>query len=168
MELRELRLDDLDFYERIHTDPAMWAELGGPRPREGIAAKLERDVRSMQEDRDWIFVIVPDPAKGTPAGTVPLWEHEWRGAAINEIGWMVLPEFQGQGLAKAAVAAALTRAKVAGRFDPVNAFPATTNAPSNGICRALGFELVGEVDYASPTATLTCNHWRLQTATFQP
>jgi RimJ/RimL family protein N-acetyltransferase len=160
MELRGLRLDDLDFYERIHTDPEMWAELGGPRPREGIAEKLKRDVRLMEEDVHWVFVIVPDPSTGNPAGTVPLWEHEWNGEAINEIGWMVLPEFQGQGLAKAAVAETLGRARAEGRFDPVHAFPATTNGPSNGICRTLGFELIGEVEYESPSSTLTCNHWR--------
>jgi hypothetical protein len=57
-----------------------------------MAAKLERDVASVEADRHWVLVIVTDD--GTAAGTVALWDHEWEGETIDEIGWMVLPEHQ--------------------------------------------------------------------------
>jgi hypothetical protein len=40
LELRDITMEDLPLYERLHTDPRMMAELGGPLPREGLAAKL--------------------------------------------------------------------------------------------------------------------------------
>jgi GNAT acetyltransferase-like protein len=103
MELRPLTRKDLRLYERIYTDPRMWAELGGVLEQD-IAAKLERDVASVEADRHWVLVIVTD--QGNTAGTVSLWGHEWEGETIDEIGWMVLPEAQGLGLAGAAVAEA--------------------------------------------------------------
>ena len=51
---------------------------------------------------------------------------------------MVLPEFQGRGLGKQAVRMLLELARDDGRWGLVHAFPATTNGPSNGICRSLG------------------------------
>ena len=57
---------------------------------------------------------------------------------------MVLPEFQGRGLGKRAVRMLLEMARDDGRWGLVHAFPATTNAPSNGICRSLGFRFAGE------------------------
>lgn len=76
----------------------MWAELGGVLDQD-MAAKLERDVASVEAGRHWVLVIVT--ADGTAAGTVSLWGHEWDGETIDEIGWMVLPEHQGRGLADA-------------------------------------------------------------------
>jgi RimJ/RimL family protein N-acetyltransferase len=156
VELRPLTRSDLRFYERIYTDPRMWAELGGVLEQD-MAAKLERDVASVEADRHWVLVIVTDD--GTAAGTVSLWDHEWEGETIDEIGWMVLPEHQGQGLAGAAVAEALRRADDAGRWRMLHAFPATANAPSNALCRKHGFALRGPIDYGYGERTLRVNHW---------
>jgi RimJ/RimL family protein N-acetyltransferase len=156
MELRPLTRKDLRLYERIYTDPRMWAELGGVLEQD-IAAKLERDVASVEADRHWVLVIVTD--QGNTAGTVSLWGHEWEGETIDEIGWMVLPEAQGLGLAGAAVAEALRRAAEATRWQLLHAFPATTNAPSNAVCRKHGFALRGPIDYLYRERTLCVNHW---------
>jgi hypothetical protein len=72
---------------------------------------------------------------------------------------MVFPEFQGRGLAKHATRAQLERARDEGRWELVHAFPATTNGPSNGICRSLGFRLVGEQDTTFAGRVLRTNHW---------
>lgn len=138
----------------------MWTELGGVREQD-VAAKLERDVASVEADRHWVFVIVTDD--DTAAGTVSLWDHEWEGESIDEIGWMVLPEHQGRGLASAGVADALRRADEAARWLVLHAFPATTNAPSNALCRKQGFVLRGPVDYTYRMQTLRVNHWIRQT-----
>src|SRR3954452_12582954 len=126
MELRRLTRNDLRLYERVYTDPRMWLELGGVVEQD-MVAKLERDVASVQADRHWVLVIVTE--EGAAAGTVALWDHEWEGETIDEIGWMVLPEHQGRGLASAAVAEALRRADEAVRWRVLHAFPAATNAP---------------------------------------
>src|SRR3954467_4519912 len=156
IELRPLTLDDLAFYERIYTDPRMWAELGGVVEQD-MRAKLERDVASVEADRDWVHVIVI--GDGVAAGTVSLWDHEWQGETIDEIGWMVLPEHQGRGVAGAAVTEAPRRADEAARWRVLHGYPATTNAPSNALCRKHGFALRGPIDYTYRERGLRVNHW---------
>ena len=156
MELRPLNRDDLTLYQRVYTDPVMWTELGGV-PELDLPAKLERDVRAVEADRHWVLVIVGED--GVVAGTVSLWDHEWQGETIDEIGWMVLPEHQGRGLASAGVAEALRRADETARWRALHAFPATSNAPSNALCRKHGFALRGEIDYVYRERRLRVNHW---------
>ncbi len=165
MKLRPLTREDRRLYERIYTDPRMWAELGGVLDQE-MAAKLERDVASVGAGRHWVLVIVT--VEGVAAGTVSLWDHEWDGETIDEIGWMVLPEHQGRGLASAGVAEALRRADEAGRWRVLHAFPATTNAPSNALCRKHGFALRGPIDYPYRERSLRVNHWVRDTSAAGP
>jgi RimJ/RimL family protein N-acetyltransferase len=160
MLLRDVRLGDVEAYVRMRCDPVMMAELGGPLPRDGIEAKVERDVRQAAAGTEWIKMIVPDPAAPhVVAGTVCLWQHDEDGARISEIGWMVLPEFQGRGLAKAATRALLLSAREQDRWGPVHAFPGVTNAASNGICRSLRFTLLGQRDVTFADRVIRTNHW---------
>jgi hypothetical protein len=52
---------------------------------------------------------------------------------------MVVPEFQGRGIARAATAQAIELAKGDDKHRFMHAFPNFDNAPSNAICRKLGF-----------------------------
>jgi RimJ/RimL family protein N-acetyltransferase len=163
-----VRLDDLDAYVRMRCDPAMMAELGGPRPREGMEDKVRRDVASAHADAEWIkMIVLEDPEQNAEqvAGTLALWSHKddhedgGDGSPISEIGWMVLTEFQGRGLAKGAVRELLRLAREDGRWGPVHAFPGISNGPSNGICRSLGFTHVGEREITYADRRLHVNHW---------
>jgi RimJ/RimL family protein N-acetyltransferase len=164
LRLRNVALGDVELYIRMRCDPGMMADLGGPLPEEGMAAKVGRDVAEVEADRAWILMIVPDE-DGPVAGTVALWTNTEHGEPYSEIGWMVLPEFQGRGVAKAAVRAVLDRAHDEGRWGVVHAFPAVQNGPSNGICRSLGFTLVGEQDVVFAERLFRTNHWQIDTAT---
>ena len=170
MRLRDVELGDVGAYVRMQCDPVMMAELGGPLPREGIEEKVARDVRSAAEGTDWIKMIVPDEAApDVVAGNVVMWSHdEDDGTSISEIGWMVLPEFQGRGLGKRAVRMLLELAAEDGRWGLVHALPATTNAPSNGICRSLGFTLTGERDVTFAGRVLRSNCWVIDPAALAP
>jgi RimJ/RimL family protein N-acetyltransferase len=161
MELRNISNDDLPLYEAIHCDPRMMEHLGGPLPKEGLREKLQRDVATTEADETWVFVILPDDDPVTPAGTVTVWEHSEHGESINEIGWMVLPPFQGRGLGSEAVRAVLQKARAEGRWDVLHAFPPVNNPRSNAMCRKMGFELIGEGHYEFRGRPLRCNHWRL-------
>lgn len=158
MELRPITADDLPLYVAVHCDPVMMAHLGGPRPEEEMPGKLRDDLRSVDEGSAWIYVIQLDDG---PAGTVVGWRHEWNGEPITEVGWTVLPRFQGRGLATRAVSAMLDDARLEGRWDVVHAFPPTSNAASNALCRRLGFSLRGEVDVDYRGRVLRCHHWAL-------
>ena len=165
MRLRDVELGDVSAYVRMRCDPVMMAELGGPLPREGIEEKVARDVTAAAAGEEWIKMIVPGEAPEEAAGSVALWSHDQDGEPIAEIGWMVLPEFQGRGLAKRAVRMLLELARSDGRWGLVHAFPATTNGPSNGICRSLGFRFAGERDVTFADRVLRSNDWVIDPAT---
>ncbi|HEY1918697.1 MAG TPA: GNAT family N-acetyltransferase [Streptosporangiaceae bacterium] len=160
LRLRNVGLGDVDAYVAMRCDPAMMAELGGPLPRDGIEDKVARDAAQAAAGTCLIKMIVPDgSAPGEVAGSVTVWRHDENGEPLSEIGWMVLPQFQGQGVAKRAVRMLLDLAVQEDRWGLVHAYPATTNAPSNGICRSLGFTLAGERDITFAGRILRCNDW---------
>ena len=160
MLLRDVGLGDVAAYMRMRCDPVMMAELGGPQPRDGIEDKVRRDAAEAAAGASLIKMIIPDPAQpAVVAGSVALWSHQHSGAELSEIGWMVLPEFQGRGLAKGAVRALLELARDEDRWGVVHAFPAVTNMPSNALCRSVGFRLAGEVETLFAGRTFRTNHW---------
>jgi RimJ/RimL family protein N-acetyltransferase len=166
MRLRDVELGDVSAYVRMRCDPVMMAELGGPLPREGIEEKVAHDVRAAAAGDSWIKMIVPGADPEAVAGSVTLWSHDGDGGEpVSEIGWMVLPEFQGRGLAKQAVRMLLELARDDGSWGLVHAFPATTNGPSNGICRSLGFRFADERDVTFAGRVLRSNHWVINSAT---
>jgi RimJ/RimL family protein N-acetyltransferase len=108
-----------------------------------------------------MFKIV-DEATGEAVGSVGYWEKVWRGERIYEIGWSVLPAFQGRGIAGIATAQVIDRAKAEKKHRFLHAFPSPDNAPSNAICRKLGFTLLGEVEFEFPRGNFApSNEWRL-------
>ncbi|MBV2154683.1 GNAT family N-acetyltransferase [Kitasatospora sp. SUK 42] len=163
MRLRNVEAGDVEAYVRMRCDPAMMAELGGPLPREEVEGRLAKDVGLVAADEAWIKMIVLDDgdgdANGEAVGTVNLWQYEEDGATVTEMGWMVLPWYQGRGLAKAAVRQVLDAAAKDGRWGEVHANPGVTNGPSNGICRALGFRLLDEREVDFGKRMLRVNHF---------
>jgi RimJ/RimL family protein N-acetyltransferase len=148
---------DLALLERTLGDPAMMEHLGGPESREEIAARHARYLAGAERDPQ--FKIVANDAA---AGWVGYWERDWREREIYEVGWSVLPGFQGRGIARAATAQAVAHARSAGRRRFVHAFPSVDNAPSNAICARCGFTLLEPCDFEYPAGSLMrCNDWRL-------
>lgn len=45
---------------------------------------------------------IVDGVTGAGVGSVGFWTQEWRDEHVYEVGWMVVPEFQGRGIAVAA------------------------------------------------------------------
>ncbi len=58
----------------------------------------------------------------------------------------------------------IARARSAGGFPTMHAFPPISNAPSNALCRRFDFTLRGERDFVYAGRTLRCNHWVLDLA----
>lgn len=152
--------EDVELRLRTQTDPVMMAELGGPRAPEDIERAHARSLDLADEGRCWPLKVIPEGATSA-AGAVDVFESSHEGESIYEIGWMVLPEYQNQGLAGRAVAAVLERARVERRFRQIHAFPARTNAASNRICEKAGFVNLGECEYEFAGRPLRCHHWRV-------
>jgi RimJ/RimL family protein N-acetyltransferase len=138
-------------------DPEMTRHVGGPESHEKV---LERQSRYEKEDSRQYKVVVG--AGGESVGWVGYWERPWRDQRVWEIGWAVVPSFQGRGVAGSATAQLIERARAEQEHRFVHAFPRVENVPSNGICRKLGFTLLGEIDFeARGGGTARCNDWRL-------
>ncbi len=148
---------DIALLQRILGDPTMMGHLGGP---EGPAKIAERQTRYERPDSKQFKIV--DAATGEGAGWVGYWHREWRDSEVYEIGWSVLPAHQGRGIARSAAfdAIAIARSEGACRF--MHAYPSVDNAPSNAVCRGLGFMLLGSGQFEYPKGRfMQCNDWRL-------
>lgn len=147
---------DHDLLFALNSDPVQMAQVGGAETAEKIA------------DRNAKYALDPNQRKilvdGEPAGWVGVWEREWRGAPVYEIGWSVLRAFQGRRVATRATRLAIDHARaIEDGPRAIHAFPNVGNAPSNGVCRATGFTLLGETTFEYPPGHFaTVNDWRLE------
>jgi RimJ/RimL family protein N-acetyltransferase len=140
-------------------DMRMTEYVGGPETSDKLLERQRRFERLQGGDR--MFKIV-DLASGVGVGSVGFWTKDWRDEQIYEVGWMVVPEFQGRGLATAATVQAIEAAKSDAKHGFMHAFPNVDNAPSNGICRKLGFTLLEVCDFEFPKGHfMSCNDWGL-------
>jgi RimJ/RimL family protein N-acetyltransferase len=151
---------DLALTEALECDPRMMGELGGPIDKAEIPAVHRKRLSGIANGDTWWLKIVPEPS-GPPAGTIGIWPSEWNDRKIHEIGWMVLPEFQGRGVATGALEAILSRARAEPRLERVHAFPGVTNAPSNALCRKFGFSRTEQTEVKFRDRPLRVNHWEL-------
>ena len=144
--------DDLPLLHALLGDPVMMEHLGGPESPEKIVERQARYVGN-----PGALKIVVD---GVGAGWVGFWEREWRDEQVYEIGWSVLPGFQGRGVAAAATRLALEAARASDGPRTVHAFPPPANGPSNAICRKTGFTFLGEVEFEYPKGVFgSSNDW---------
>ena len=167
VELVPISAADVWLTVALETDAGVMAELGGPWSVEAAEATHARRLRSVERDGTWWLKIVPtstgaDAAVATSVGALVLWDSEWAGEPLSEIGWMVLPEHQGKGYASAGLRLILERARADDRWGDIHAFPGVTNEASNALCRKFGFEHVGEGDADYGGRRFRVNHWALR------
>jgi RimJ/RimL family protein N-acetyltransferase len=152
---------DLPLLHKTMGDPVMTEHLGGPESVEQMAERHERFMRLADSGKGRWFKIV-DEATGEDAGSVGYWERTWHDEQVYEIGWSVLPAFQGRGVAGAGTALAIAMARSDRKHRFMHALPSVDNGPSNAICKKLGFTLLGEEDFEYPKGSfMRCNDWRL-------
>jgi len=141
--------------------PEMTVHLEGPETQDKLGDRHRRYVAAADSDSVHVYRAV-DEQTGISVGQVAFWDREWRGESVYEMGWAVLPEHQGRGFASAAVALAIDLAAAKARRESIHAFPSVDNAASNAVCRKLGFELLGVLDFEYPKGHFApSNHWRL-------
>jgi RimJ/RimL family protein N-acetyltransferase len=149
---------DLPLLEKLLGDPGMTAHLGGPESPEQIAQRHQRYLQLPETDR--IFKIVSSSIPEA-LGSIGYWEKTWRDQLIYETGWLILPAYQGRGIATQAARAVIDLARLDHRHPFLHAFPAVDNAASNAICRKLGFSLVEECDFEYPRGSfMRVNDWQ--------
>ncbi|MFE6688070.1 GNAT family N-acetyltransferase [Streptomyces sp. NPDC057743] len=161
MRIEAWSTDGLDLLRKANT-PEMTRHVGGPETADQLARRHLRYLGHLDDEepgRMYRIMLLPE---GEPVGTVGFWESEWRGKPVYETGWSVLPDFQGRGIASAAVHQVLAAAAAEGRHRTVHAFPSAANAASNAVCRKAGFTLIGACDVEYPKGHLIrANEWRV-------
>lgn len=103
---------------------------------------------------------MPDDSTGA-AGLVFLWEKPWGEGTISEVSAQVLPKFQRQGFAAAAVRLLMDKAREEHRCRSVHAFPPAAGAAGQALCAALGFRKLERCEAPFAGASVRCVHWRL-------
>ena len=146
---------DFELLRACVGDPAMMEHLGGPESGQKL---LERQQRYEREGSNQFKIVEPGSDAGV--GWVGFWEREWRGAQVYEIGWAVIPAFQGRGIASAATRQALALARVRGERRYAHAYPSVHNVASNALCQRLGFSLLGSFDFTFRGELMSCNDWQ--------
>jgi GNAT superfamily N-acetyltransferase len=128
-----------------------------------LAAGTSLVIRNNADQPKNAATAVQTTTVGRPLLRVPgSWELFARGPDV-----MVVPEVQGRGIAVAATAQAIELAKRDGKHRFTHAFPNVDNAPSNAICRRLGFELLQACEFEFPKGHfMTCHDWRLDLHVF--
>jgi RimJ/RimL family protein N-acetyltransferase len=115
---------------------------------------------------EWPGFGAPADDGGVAVGTVGYAERIWQQSEVYEMGWNVLPPFQGQGIAAAAATAAVARVRAEGKHRYLHAFPSVDNPGSNAVCRKAGFSLIGECDFEFPPGSLMrSNDWYVDLTT---
>jgi RimJ/RimL family protein N-acetyltransferase len=134
--------------------PEMMEYLGGPESKDKLD---ERQARYVNNPRSLRIVV-----DGEGVGWLGYWDHEEAdGSLAWETGWSVRREYQGRGIATAAMRLAFEQMRHDGNRRYVHATTTVDNAPSNALCRKLGFELVGPIDYEYPPGNAVHgNDWR--------
>jgi RimJ/RimL family protein N-acetyltransferase len=148
--------DDLELLKRNNT-PEMTEHIGGPETDEQVLRRHQRYLRGDAGGGGMFRIAL---SSGEAAGSIGFWEREWRDERVYEIGWGVLPEFQGQGIASAAARLVVDLARAEGRLRHMHAYPSVDHPASNAVCRKAGFTLLGPTSFEYPPGNLmTCNDW---------
>ncbi len=135
--------EDVTLLEKLLGDPNMMKHLGGPESSEQILRRHQRYLRLPEAGTDHMFKIVLGPASEA-VGSIGYWRKIWRDQTVYEMGWLVLPGYQSRGIATKAAEAVIEHARRELKYRFIHAFPSIANAPSNAICRKLGFSLIEE------------------------
>ncbi|MGC5020389.1 GNAT family N-acetyltransferase [Micromonospora sp. DT47] len=151
--------DDLKLLHQLNA-PEIRHHTGGTETDEQVLARHERYVSGPGPGSGVMFsVVLPDGAK---VGSVGYWERVWHDEPVYEMGWAILPEHQGRGVATAAVRAVVAEARAQGRHRYAHAYPSVDNPASNAVCRKAGFTLLGETKFEYPPGRMMRSHdWRL-------
>lgn len=159
--------EDRELTIALESDPRVMQHLGGPRSPEDLEKTHRRRAATGADGGCWYAIVVTtdDGPSSRPrrVGEIGMFKAERGGEQLDEVGWSLLPEYQGRGIARRALEQLIRRLEAEHPPTTVVATPATSNEPSNALCRSFGFELVAEgIEIVFRGRTMICNDWRLR------
>ncbi|WP_181952517.1 GNAT family N-acetyltransferase [Vulcaniibacterium gelatinicum] len=142
LHLRPLAADDAALYVALYTDPAVMAHVAAPMTGEAARRSFEKAcARNRESPPRWQRWAIRARGSGEAVGLCGLFRDADREDSA-EIGVMLLPAWQGRGVAAEVIAAFAARA-----FDPAAPWPlarlwarhAAGNTPMGRVLARLGF-----------------------------
>jgi RimJ/RimL family protein N-acetyltransferase len=136
---------DWEFFHRVHTTAEVMRYISDPLTDEEIRARF--DVRLLPWDKEqphWLSLVIREKSSGAAAGITGM-RPEWMPYQQAEVGFLLLPEFQGRGYAGESLSSVISFAFGECRFHKLKALVTGGNEPS---CRALervGFQREGVI-----------------------
>lgn len=159
--LRKARDADRDRLVELHTDPQVWAYLGGPRSREAFERRLDEIGGAGRTTRAPGAFVVADKATDELLGTVVLKRraadlpgHVTEVGEELELGYLMRRDVWGAGLAFEAATAALRAAADELADEPVILLTQSANERSLRLALRLGFRPVGTFEWYDAEQTL--------------
>jgi RimJ/RimL family protein N-acetyltransferase len=150
--LRPYREADRPAFAALNSDPRVGEWLGGVQDRAGSDAMLDR-INAHIAAHSFGFWGVERKADGALVGMIGLSvvaaEPLPVGPAI-EMGWRLIPEAWGQGLASEGAKAALDWGLANLEVEEIIAFTARTNLASQAVMRRIGMTPAPERDFDHP------------------
>jgi len=159
IQLRSWNTNDLSLLFLLNTAD-MTVHLGGPETAEKVKSRHQRYLNI--GDSGKVFCIIKYPEQFS-VGSICYWSSIHNGEYIFEIGWGILPPYQGLEIATIAATLAIEEAKRENKHPYMHAFLSILNEASNAICKKLDFEFISECDFEYPKGSyMKCNNWRLK------
>jgi RimJ/RimL family protein N-acetyltransferase len=150
--------EDEDLPVRLECDPEIMRHIGGPRPEVEVRDSHRHRLELMEQGIARMYKIVTDGYDGV-LGTIGIWKIDWKGPQTFEMGWFVLPEHQGKGVASEAARLIISQSRSDPGIHFVHAFPSVSNVASNAIARKIGMRNLGEFDNEGFAGVMHCNNW---------
>jgi RimJ/RimL family protein N-acetyltransferase len=160
MRLVPITIDDEDLAVRLECDAEMMLHIGGARKETDVRTSHKRRLELMEKGDAFMYKIVSDDSE--VLGTIGIWKIGWKGPQTYEMGWFVLPEYQGKGIATQAARLIIAQARLNPDVRYIHAYPAVSNIASNAIARKIEMENLGEFDNEGFAGVLRCNDWRIE------
>ena len=170
--------NDLPLYESMFTDETYMADLGGAVDKEQALTILQKHILHIESGRGIVLKIIPTEGLDYSAcdydsralaillsgfGSVCLWKMESEGKETTEVGWGILPEFQGKGFGTKAVMALIEYARIDGKekWGTLHASTGVGNVASNKLCKKLGFSFLSDFNMEFYGKFIKANRYEL-------
>lgn len=160
MRLVPITAEDEDLTVRLECNPEIMLHIGGPRPEADVRAAHKRRLDLKEKGEAHMYKVVADHSDEV-LGTIGFWKIDGKGPQTYEMGWLVLPEHQGKGVATEAAHLILSQARSDPEVRYLHAYPSVANIASNVIARKIGMKNAGEFDNEGFAGVLRCNDWRI-------
>ncbi len=145
LELRRVTLDDADLMMAIWNDPAFVRHVGdrGIRSIEQAREAVRAGPLQLFADYGYGPYVMVQKADGARVGICGLFKRD--NLDCPDIGFALLPDYCGHGLASEAATAVLAHARDELELEEIGAIVSPANAPSVALIRKLGLTLSGMI-----------------------